>query len=68
MYDEERSRVRHAGSVEELRQIMAGIQIRNVPFLGPFEDGIDPEPELTLLKTINNRLRRLVDVGKIHRK
>jgi len=68
MYEEERSRVRHAESLQELGEITDGIQIRNLPLFGPFENGINPLPELKLLKAINNRLRRLINQRKKHRK
>jgi hypothetical protein len=67
MYDTERSRVRHAGSVKELDEIVRGIRIRNIPLFGPFEDGINPLPELQLLKTILSQTRKLVNEGRIHR-
>jgi hypothetical protein len=59
MYDEERSRIREAGSLTELRDFVRNMHIRNVPLLGPFEDGIDPEPELKLLRAILNQTRML---------
>ena len=68
MYDAARSRVRHAESVEELNEVMRGVDITsNILLCGPFEDGIDPEAELKLLKTVLNRTRKLIKEGKIHR-
>ena len=60
MYDKERSRIREAGSLEELDEQLQ-IDMRNIRF------GINLEPELKLLRTMVNRARKLRKEGKIHR-
>jgi hypothetical protein len=61
MYDKERSRIRGAGSLEELDELLQ-IDMRNIRF------GINLEPELKLLRTVVNRARKLRKEGKIHRR
>jgi hypothetical protein len=59
MYDKERSRIREAGSLTELRDFVRNMHIGNTPLL---------EPEFEkLLRAILNRTRTLKNEGKIDR-